>query len=287
MVLTAITPETDRGGASGTLTKIVMTVEYAGIRYFGFQLQAGNQPTIQGELEKALFRLTGENIRVLAASRTDTGVHALGQVVSFRTYARHAADTYVKALNHYLPPDIAVKSAGKVDVSFDVRKQAVSREYSYHILNSAIRSPLSAGRVHRVEGRLDITAMNEACRHLIGEHNFASFTSGIGGAARNMVRRVYRADFERAGDVVVFHIVAGSFLPHQVRNTVGTLIRVGLGQMSRDDFCSIMAEQRPGLAGPTAPACGLYLDKVNYAQPIMVKIQSNRDITEEERDENL
>ncbi|MBI4304190.1 MAG: tRNA pseudouridine(38-40) synthase TruA [Chloroflexi bacterium] len=243
-----------------------MVLEYVGTRYFGFQWQAG-QPTIQGEVEKALFRLTGDRIRVVPASRTDTGVHAKGQVISFRTRTSHSPETFVKALNYYLPGDIAVKEAHQISPSFDVRRCAVSREYSYHILNSLTPSPLREGFAHRVSGHLDIEAMNQVCEALIGEHDFVSFTSGSGAMLRNTVRRVYKAEVTWDEDEVVFNIVASSFLPHQVRNTVGALLRVGLGRMSYGEFCSIMDAKKLALAGPTAPACGLFLVKINYDRP--------------------
>ena len=141
-----------------TNTRIVLTVEYDGTSYHGFQLQA-NQPTIQGEIEEALRKLTGEKSRVAAASRTDAGVHARGQVVSFRTRSSLPAPTFVKGLNHYLAGDIAVKEAFKVSDSFNVRRDATSREYNYYILNSPTRSPIRRGFTYLVPGRLDIRVM--------------------------------------------------------------------------------------------------------------------------------
>ena len=258
-----------------TATKIVLILEYNGTRYHGFQLQL-HKPTIQEEIEKALGRLTGEKIRVMGASRTDAGVHARGQVISLRTRSSHSLRTFVKGLNYYLPRDIAVKAAHRVGDSFNVRRNAVSREYNYYILNSLTRSPLRKTFSYLVTGYLDIEAMNQACQALIGEHDFASFTSGIGAEIKSTVRRVYRAEVRRDEEMVVFNMVANSFLTHQVRNTVGALVRVGLSKMSGDEFCSIMELKKPGLAGPIAPACGLCLMQVNYPYSF-----------EEEHDENL
>ncbi|MBA7645575.1 tRNA pseudouridine synthase A [subsurface metagenome] len=249
-----------------TTTKMVLIMEYDGTHYHGFQLQA-NLPTIQGETEKALWKLTGERTRVMAASRTDAGVHAKGQVVSFRTRSPLPPPTFINGLNYYLPRDIAVKAAHRVDDSFNVRRGALSREYNYYILNSLTRSPIREGFSYLVTGHLDIEAMNQACQALIGEHDFASFASSILGNIKTTVRRVYRAEMERNGDMTIFNMVANSFLPHQVRNTVGALIRVGLGKMSVDEFHSLIEAKRPGLAGPTAPACGLCLMQVNYPRP--------------------
>jgi len=254
------------------LTKIVLIVEYDGTGYHGFQLQA-NMPTIQGELEKALWRLTQERIRVTAASRTDAGVHAKGQVVSFRTKSSLPLQTFIKGLNYYLPQDIAVKAAYRVGESFNVRRSALSREYNYYILNSLTRSPIRRGFSYLVAGHLDIEAMNEACQALIGEHDFASFASCIGVEIKNTLRTVYRAELQKNGELVIFNIVANSFLPHQVRNTIGTLIRVGLGKMTVDEFCSIIEAKKPGLAGPTVPARGLCLIRINYPYPFEEEMQ--------------
>jgi tRNA pseudouridine38-40 synthase len=252
-------------------TKMVLVVEYDGTRYHGFQLQA-TLPTVQCEIEKALWELTGERNRVMAASRTDAGVHARGQVVSFRTRSPLIPQKFVNGLNYYLSRDIAIKRAYRVDDSLNVRRDAISREYSYYILNSLTRSPIREGFSYRVSDYLDIEAMNQACQALIGEHDFISFTGSIGVEIMRTVRRVCRAEVEKNGELAIFNMVANSFLPHQVRNTVGTLIRVGLGKMKVDEFYSIIAIKKPGLAGPTAPACGLCLMQVNYPSSLKEEI---------------
>ncbi len=266
MVSTVVNPEVELVGSLATTTRIVLILEYDGTHYHGFQLQA-SLPTIQGAVEEALGKLTGEKTRVMAASRTDAGVHARRQVVNFQTGSSHPPQTFVNGLNYYLPRDIAVLTAHRVKDSFNVRRHAVSREYHYSILNSATRSPLREGWAYRLSGHLDINAMNQVSQALIGEHDFASFTSGIKVSLKSTVRRVYRAEISKNGELVIFHMVANSFLLHQVRNTVGSLIRVGLGKMRGDEFYSIMAMKQPGLAGPTAPASGLCLTQVNYLYP--------------------
>jgi len=244
-----------------TITKVALIVEYNGTRYHGFQLQAA-LPTIQQEIEEALLKLTGERIRIVAASRTDAGVHARGQMVSFRTKSSFPQRTFVNGLNYYLPRDIAVKATYRIKDSFDVRRNAISREYNYYILNSLIRSPISEGFAYRVARHLDVEAINQACQAFIGEHDMSSFANCTG--IKNTVRRVYKAEMERNGEWATFNIVANSFLPHQVRNTIGILIRVGLGKCSSDEFNSIIEAKKPGLAGPTVPACGLCLMQINY-----------------------
>ncbi len=255
-----------------TTTRIVLIMEYDGTHYHGFQLQDG-LPTIQGEVEKALWKLTRQRTRLVAASRTDAGVYAREQVVSFRTKSPLPPKTFVAGLNYYLPRDIAIKTAYRVDDSFNVRRGALSREYNYYILNSLTRSPLNRGFSSLVAGHLDIEAMNRACQALVGEHDFTSFASSIGVGRKNPRRRVYKAGVEKAGELVIFNMVANSFLPHQVRNTVGALIRVGLGKMSIDEFRSIIEAKKPSLAGPTAPACGLCLMRVNYLHPFEGELQ--------------
>ena len=249
----------------------MLVCEYDGTNYHGSQWQA-NADTVQGEIEKALGRLTGERIRIMTASRTDAGVHALGQVVSFSTASKLKPMAFVSGLNYYLPCDIAVRAAYRVEDNFNVRWNAVSREYSYYILNTEARSPLKRRFSYQISGELDIEAMNLACQELIGEHNFISFTSGSGGEVKRTVRRVERARVEKDGDMVIFNMVANSFLPHQVRNTTGALIRVGLGRMTPEEFHSIMKAEKLGLAGPAAQACGLCLEKINYPVPVGMEL---------------
>ena len=247
-------------------SKFVLLVEYDGTRYYGFQWQVG-LPTVQSELEQAIRQSCGESSRVIAASRTDAGVHAKGQVVSFWADTALDSVTLVKALNYHLPQDIAVRAAYRVTADFSVRRDAVSREYCYYILNSDTRSPFSRRFALFLPKTLDIRAMNEACQLIEGEHDFASFASSMV-AGRSTLRKVYEAGIERKGDFVVFRIVANSFLPHQVRSTVGLLVRLGLGKVSIQDFRDIMEAKTFGLAGPLSPACGLCLRKVNYSKPL-------------------
>ncbi len=243
--------------------KLLLVVEYKGTNYRGFQLQK-RAPTIQGELEKALYKLTQEKIRVTGASRTDSGVHARGQVVTFGTRSELGTATFVSGLNYYLPADIAVREPRWVSEDFDPRRNAQSRDYQYSILNRATPSPMVNDYSYLVRGDLDIRAMNEAGARLIGEHDFVSFASRLGTQIKNTVRTVHRAEMVREEDMIIFHMSARSFLPHQVRNTVGTLIRVGKGKMTLDEFCSIIKMKKPGLAGPAVPAGGLCLIRVNY-----------------------
>jgi len=255
--------------------KLALIVEYDGTSYHGFQAQVG-VPTIQGAIESALNKVTGERIRIVGAGRTDAGVHARGQVISFRCGSRLSLRTLIKALNFYLLPDIAVKDGNRVEGSFSARRDAVSREYRYTILNSPTPSPLQRDYAYFVPVPLDTGAMNEACRELLGRQDFASFTGPMRG--KRTMRNVSKAEVLREGEAVFFDMVADSFLHRQVRSTVGSLVRVGLGKLTPDGFKEIIQAKRPGLAAPVAPAHGLCLMKVNYPEHEFGKGQLYEDL---------
>ena len=244
----------------------VLLVEYDGMHYHDFQWQTG-LPTIQGELEQAMKRFRGHSSRIMAASRTDAGVHARGQVVSFWAEPTLSPETLIKALNHYLPGDDESETDYTLSSDFNVRRDALRREYNYYILNSDTRSPLSRRFALFMPRILDIEAMNEACSLIQGEHDFISFASSLDNI-KSTRRNVYEAKVEKKGALVVFRMIANSFLPHQVRNTVGLLIKLGLGKISIEDFHNIMEAKSLGLAGPRVPAHGLCLMKVNYPKPL-------------------
>ncbi|MBI4334437.1 MAG: tRNA pseudouridine(38-40) synthase TruA [Chloroflexi bacterium] len=244
--------------------KIGLVVEYDGSNYRGFQWQPA-APTVQGELESAILKTTGERVRVLAASRTDTGVHAKGQVVSFRTGSRLSPETFARALNHYLPKDIVIQKTFEAPAGFNVQRDALSREYRYYILDSTEGAALWRNYSCPLPGKLNIAAMNRACSLLVGEHDFVSFTSKLGKQPRNTVRRVYEAGVRKRRPVIMFYITANSFLPHQIRRTVSALIGVGLGRMPLEDFGRLLESKQRGIISDTAPAQGLYLVRVNYA----------------------
>lgn len=261
----SIAPSSEKTSRPANERKFVIIVEYDGTNYHGFQLQA-RANTIQAELEKAILALTGENRRVIPASRTDSGVHAVEQVVAFRTVAGFPPAVIVNGLNHYLPPDIAVRWAYRVKNTLNVRREAVSREYKYYMLNREARSPLRERYTYLVKGELDLTAMNAACAVLLGEHDFVSFASALEAKWRGKTTRtvLHAAVVREKDDVVVFGITANAFLTHQVRNTMGTLLRVGQHRMEVTELNKILEAKRAGMAGPRVPARGLFLVKVNY-----------------------
>ncbi len=236
-------------------------MEYDGTRYHGSQFQT-NAASIQGEAESALQKLIGEKVRVSMASRTDAGVHAKGQVVSFKTKASFPPKTWVEAMNHYLPKDISIRAAYEVDGGFDVRRHASSREYRYHIMNRRTPSALWRHFSESVPQPLDVEAMNAACAVLVGERDFAPFAPAT--YTRSTRRRALRAEVSRRRDWVLFDMEATSFLPHQVRNTVGGLLKVGLHKMSVESFREKASLGKAGTMGPTAPARGLCLMNIKY-----------------------
>jgi len=246
--------------------KFALVVEYNGTRYHGSQWQVG-VATVQGEVERAIQSLCGETSRIMAASRTDAGVHARGQVFSFWTKKGFDTGTLVRGLNYYLPRDIKIKEAYEVDAEFNVRRDALSREYSYQIFNRKIRSPFHEVFSGFVPNVLNVDTMRDAFQLLEGEHDFVSFCPAIE-KGKSTRRCVYNTEVKRQDDFVTIEIKANSFLPHQVRSTVGLLTSLGLGKIQIGKFREIFEEEQIGLAGPVAPARGLCLTRVNYAKPL-------------------
>lgn len=240
--------------------RIAVLLEYDGTAYRGSQYQE-NGPSIQGELEAAINKLTGEERRAAFAGRTDAGVHALGQVAAFDTDARLDAKEFARGLDHFLPEDIAVLAAAEVGREFDPRRDARGRTYRYRIENRPVRSPLLRDRAWHVARPLDVAAMREAAAVLVGTHDFAAFAGPYDGSTERTLRR---CDVTADGPRVTVEMEAQAFLPHQVRRTVGPLVELGLGRMTREALLALLTEARPSSAGPAAPPCGLYLVRVAY-----------------------
>ncbi|OGO51472.1 MAG: tRNA pseudouridine(38-40) synthase TruA [Chloroflexi bacterium RBG_16_68_14] len=226
----------------------------------GSQLQK-NAPSIQRELETALYKLTGERPRVAFAGRTDAGVHARGQVAAFTTASTLATDVFVRGLNAWLPAEIAVRRALEVAEGFDPRRHAASRTYRYTIYNGPARSPLWRAWAWHVAEPLDAAAMRAAATELVGEHDFAAFSRREG---VRTVRCVRRCQVAHRGHLVTVEIEANAFLRQQVRRTVGALVQVGSGRLSLAGFRRLLRPAEAGSAGPLAPAHGLCLLRVSY-----------------------
>lgn len=237
------------------------TVAYDGTDFCGFQVQAAER-TVQGELETALASITQQQTRVVGAGRTDSGVHALGQVVAFRTQWRHSPADLQRAWNAILPEDVAVRALEEVDPGFHPRFDAQSREYRYAVRNHAIRDPLRRRTALWYPRGLDVERMASATRLLVGEHDFATF--GTPPQGTNTVRCILGAEWTCAGEMLYLEIEANAFLYRMVRSIVGTLLKVGAGELTVDDFGSRFTAAERSLAGPTAPAHGLCLMAVNY-----------------------
>ena len=215
-------------GKPEDVRRLALVLEYDGAQYAGFQLQNG-RPTIQGEIETALKRFTGESIRVRGASRTDAGAHAQGQVVDFLTRSPHPIDVFPRALNHYLPKDIQVQSVHHMAGGFHSRKHASARTYRYNVLNRPWPSPLARSRWFWLKGDLNVERMASAAQSLVGKHDFRPLAPGFP-AEKSADRRVTRWDVWREDDAVIFECEANGFLKHQIRRTNGLLLEVGKGR---------------------------------------------------------
>ncbi|HRK24757.1 MAG TPA: tRNA pseudouridine(38-40) synthase TruA [Beijerinckiaceae bacterium] len=240
-------------------------LEYDGAPYAGWQLQAGWR-TVQGDLEEAVRQFAGENARVNGCGRTDAGVHALAQVAHIDLTRDWRTDTVRDALNAKLKlidARVAVLHAEHVDERFDARFSARRRHYLYRILNRRPPSPLLADYTWHVPRKLDVTAMNAAATVLVGHHDFSTFRAA-NCQARSPEKTLEFLHVEHRGDEVEVATHARSFLHHQVRSMVGSLVEVGLGRWSREDLERARDARRRDACGPTAPAHGLYFVKVDY-----------------------
>lgn len=252
---------------SARYMKLALLVEYDGTRYHGFQRQApAHEPTIQGMLEMAVERISQQRVSVLGAGRTDTGVHASGQVVHFQIESRLTLNDWQRALNAVLPADIAVRRIAQVADAFHARYSALSRSYRYRVLMDPWPSPLRERFVHRIAYPLDAEAMNAACAALLGEHDFRAFGRSPRGPEASCTRVMLEASCKRDEEaaLVSFDFTANGFLNGMVRRLVGTLLLVGQGQLEVAEFAQILESRNEAHPGAAAPACGLCLTQVSY-----------------------
>jgi tRNA pseudouridine38-40 synthase len=240
-----------------------LTIEYDGTPYVGWQIQ-DSLATVQGELTEAVAAFTGERVAVNGAGRTDTGVHALGQVAHIDLGKEWDSDNVRDAMNFHLRPrPIAVLTAERVDSEFDARFSAIKRHYLYRISNRRADLALEQGRVWRVPRPLDTNAMHAAAQQLIGKHDFTTFRSTECQAA-SPVKTLDQLDIARDGDAVNVTASARSFLQHQVRSMVGSLVHVGEGKWSAGDLAAALEVRDRSRCGQVAPPHGLYLVRVDY-----------------------
>jgi tRNA pseudouridine38-40 synthase len=239
-----------------------IVLEYDGTHFSGLQFQP-EERTIAGEVQRALSTLFAEPIRISAAGRTDAGVHAAGQVVSFTSAREFPASRLTLALNANLPDDVTARDAAIVDDAFSARFDALARVYVYRILNRTFPSALARRYAHHVYQPIDLDLMRTAARDLIGEHDFVAFC-GVLPERGGTVRTIQSIDISRSGDDVYVRIVGGGFLHRMVRISVGTLVEIATLRRAPDEIPAIIASRDRRRAGYTAPAAGLVLAGVRY-----------------------
>lgn len=242
--------------------RIALGLEYEGTGFCGWQSQAGGG-AVQDALESALCRIADAPTRVVCAGRTDSGVHAVEQVVHFDTEAVRTDTAWVRGVNSHLPDSVAVRWAQTVPDEFHARFSALGRRYRYLLLNRSERPGLMAHRVGWFHHPLDVDAMAAAAKLLLGEQDFSAFRS-VECQAKSPVKTLRRADLSRHGDLLVFEFEASAFLHHMVRNLVGALVYVGKGAHTPQWIAELIANRDRAKAAPTFEACGLYFAGVDY-----------------------
>jgi tRNA pseudouridine38-40 synthase len=218
---------------------------------------------VQDAVETALAEIAGHRVSVMAAGRTDRGVHARAQVAHFDTTAARPSSAWVRGVNAFLPDSIAVLWSVEVAADFHARHSALARTYRYRLLNRAVRPALGAGRIGWYHAPLDVDAMREGARALVGEHDFSAFRAAEC-QAKTPVRTVHAVEISREGERIDFLIRANAFLHHMVRNLVGSLVYVGCGRQPPSWIAELLASRDRTRAAPTFGAEGLYLEKVDY-----------------------
>lgn len=255
------------------MRNLKLTIAYDGAEFHGWQIQPG-VPTIQGALNEVASRITQEKILIHGASRTDAGVHALGQVAHFKTRSAIAADDFQRAFNALLPPSIRVMAAEEVGPDFHARWQAQAKTYHYRIYRGPVLPPFEHRRVLHYSGPLDEGAMSAAAREFEGEHDFETFAASSGSEEdddrdRTAVRVIYSSEIirEPGRDEIAYVVRGKSFLRYMVRKIVGTLLEVGKGRLAPEDIRGLFEARDRSRSGPTVPPEGLYLVLLEYPDP--------------------
>jgi tRNA pseudouridine38-40 synthase len=253
-----------------------LILAYDGTRFHGWQVQPGLD-TIQGQLQAALKRILGEAPLPQGSGRTDAGVHALGQVASFPLVAPIPAYNLERALNRTLPAAIRILQVEPVPESFHARHSAMAKTYEYRIFRGDLCSPFLAPYVHHCRWTLDLPVLRDAANAVVGEHDFISLAASDPDMAereneqetatvRSTVRTIFSSEWsEEEGDLLVYRVRGNGFLHHMVRNLVGTMLEIGRSQFPAGSMPAILAARSRSAAGPTAPACGLFLHSVEYS----------------------
>ena len=242
--------------------RIALGVEYDGSAFRGWQTQPAGE-TVQDALEAAMAQIAGERVNVVCAGRTDAGVHATGQVVHFDTQLSRPLSAWVRGVNTFLPPTVAVRWAKPVADDFHARFSAFGRRYRYILINRPQRSGVWHGRAGWYHHPLALESMQKAAAMLLGEHDFSAFRAADC-QAKSPIKTIRQAEVKQRGDIIVFEFEAGAFLHHMVRNLVGSLVYVGQGKHPPEWMAELLAAKDRRLAAPTFAAAGLYLVGVNY-----------------------
>ncbi|MEI7455981.1 MAG: tRNA pseudouridine(38-40) synthase TruA [Nitrosomonadales bacterium] len=242
--------------------RIALGVEYDGAPYFGWQSQPDGL-TVQDTLQRALSHIANAPVKVHAAGRTDTGVHALEQVVHFETDVHRPLTAWVRGVNAMLPASVVVRWAHPVPDEFHARFSAQGRSYRYLLMNKPVRSAIHAGKMGWFHLPLDLGLMREAAGYLLGEHDFSAFRAAEC-QAKSPVKQMNKIDISSNGDVIVFELEANAFLHHMVRNIVGCLVYVGKGKYPPAWTADLLASKSRHLAAPTFSPDGLYLRRISY-----------------------
>lgn len=248
------------------MRNLKLTVAYDGTEFAGWQIQPG-AATVQGTLASAIGRITGEKVLPQGSGRTDAGVHALAQVVTFQTDSVIPSNNFVVALNDILPASIRVLSVEEVSPDFHPRKSAIAKTYRYRIHRESICSPFLARYVWHYPYPLDENAMREAAPLVIGEHDFTSFAAvdpERGREGSSNLRRILSSQWSRESSELIYEVRGNGFLHHMVRNLVGTFLLIGKATLKPTDVTRILDAKDRSAAGATAPASGLYLINVEY-----------------------
>ena len=243
------------------MRNIKITIQYNGKNYCGWQKQ-NNSPGIQGTIEKAIFDITREEVKITGSGRTDAGVHALGQVANFKINSQIPVDRIPNALNAKLPKDISIVKAEEVDEDFHSRYSAKKKTYRYQVYNSLYRSPIYADISYPVKYDLDIDKMKKEAKSLIGTYDFKGFMSS-GSSVTDTVRTIYNIEVSKSEDLIIIEIEGNGFLYNMVRIIAGTLVDIGRGRIA-EKMSTIIESKSRSMAGHTAPAHGLFLKKVDY-----------------------
>lgn len=245
------------------MRNILLTITYDGSKFHGWQIQK-NAVTVQEVFQSALYKVIGEGTDIKGCSRTDSGVHARMYCISFHTEHRIPIERIPPALNNYLPGSIAVLTAAEVPLDFHARYSCKGKEYVYKLWNHDIRDPFLEGYAYHYWYRLDTDLMNEAAKHFLGTHDFTSFCTLDNREKGDLRRTITELKVTREGNTVLITVRADGFLYNMVRIIVGTLLYVSQGKIRPDEIPGIIKAENRSLAGPTAPAEGLYLNRVFY-----------------------